>query len=245
MDLSSLEGPPTLDTRFSSFAPTTTSVPHIRLHHVHNPMSPVSPVDSNRWDLPPRPASTSAIPPRNKYPNTGSNGFWQSINPDDYTSNFPHSYQNQPSHGVSHATSQSTATCSSPSASRPPRTHSNSISTPHQLVWLESEQIWILTTRSTPPTPAPHRRPRSSLSPMLNAGPATGRQASQSHSRSMDLFSTDYPEDLEPDDLPPPYEDHFFDRPLGHIMPAVTRVPPQEIPHVRGSRWAAVGRRVS
>jgi hypothetical protein len=79
---------------------------------------------------------------------------------------------------------------------------------------------------------------------MFNSGPAD-RVGALSHSRSMDSYpSADYFGDLESDDLPPPYEHHIFDQPLGPIIPVVTRVRPEEVPH-RGSRWAAIGRRVT
>ncbi|KAI9367020.1 hypothetical protein BJX61DRAFT_364035 [Aspergillus egyptiacus] len=244
MDLSSLEGPPMVDTRFSNPAHTTDVVPHIRFDYVQ---SPVSPLGSGSWDLPQRPASTSAIPSRNKYPSTGSDGFWQSIHPDSNSNNndtrtLPRSHQDPSTPGPSHRTPPSSATRSSPS-SRQPRTHSNSFSTPHQLVWLESEQIWLLTTHtttnSTPSAPTHRQRPDSSLSPMFHAQRPAAR-APLSHSRSMDSYSSD----PEPDDLPPPYEQHMFDQPLGPVLPAVTRVPPGDVPYVRGSRWAAIGRRV-
>ncbi|KAL2866690.1 uncharacterized protein BJX67DRAFT_121588 [Aspergillus lucknowensis] len=244
MDLSSLEGPPTLDSRFSGPAPSTSSVPHIRLDDV---LSPVSPLESRSWDLPPRPASANAISPRSKHPDTRSNGFWQSTNPNNNVTSAPRSNPTQPTHSTSFGASQSQPTTSStltaPSR-RSSRSQSSSISNPHQLVWVESEQIWILTTRTAPPTP-PHQRSQSSLSPTPHAGTAAGRAGPLSHSRSMELFPSGYsPGDPEPEDVPPPYEHHIFDQPLGPILPAVTRVRPEEMPSNRGSRWAAVGRRV-
>ncbi|KAL4880094.1 hypothetical protein BJY04DRAFT_219623 [Aspergillus karnatakaensis] len=234
MDLSSLEGPPILDTRFSNPASGANDIPHIRLEHV---LSPVSPIETRRWDLPPRPASASAIPSRSKYPNTGSNGFWQSINPNENPASFSCSQQSQP---LQPGASQATPTLS-PTPSRSPRTHSNSVSAPHQLVWVESEQIWILTTRTAPSTSAPHQRSHSSHSSMFGSG----RGGALSHSRSMDSYPiTEFWGDPETDDLPPPYEQHVYDQPLGPILPAVTRVRPEDVPH-RGSRWAAIGRRVS
>jgi hypothetical protein len=278
MDLSSLEGPPMLDTRFSSPAPSTHSVPHIRLEDV---TSPVSPLDSSSWDLPPRPASTSAIPPRNKYPNISSNGFWQSMHPEsssasNHITTAPRSH---PAESSSHAASYRPSTASnqnthtstsaafssaisSPQPTRPiTRPHSSSLSTPHQLVWVESEQIWILTTRTTPPstiTPPhhlhPHYRPHSSLAPIPNPSFATGTgigaPSTLSHSRSMEMNPStsirEYWGDInDPEDQPPPYEQHIFDRPLGPILPAVRRVPREEVQQIRGSRWAAIGRRVT
>ncbi|KAL4871750.1 hypothetical protein BDV12DRAFT_163770, partial [Aspergillus spectabilis] len=236
MDLSSLEGPPIADTRFSSPASSANNIPHIRLEH---DLSPVSPMETRRWDLPPRPASASAIPTRSKYSDTGSNGFWQSINPNDNPASYQRHHQYR---SLRPGVNQPTNTLS-PSPSRPPRTHSNSVSAPHQLVWIESEQIWILTAITSMSTPAPHQRPHSSLSPMFSSG-AADRGGALSHSRSMGSYSSaNHFGDLEPDDLPPPYEQHIFDQPLGPILPAVTRVRPEEVPH-HGSRWAAIGRRV-
>ncbi|KAL5001517.1 hypothetical protein BDV10DRAFT_7927 [Aspergillus recurvatus] len=236
MDLSSLEGPPIADTRFSNPGQGAISIPQIRFDTT---LSPVSPLGANGWELPPRPASTSAIPPRSKYSHTTSNGFWQNMQPNVTEQSFrtpPNQSLNSGlSRGVSHLT---TTLAPSPRSSRP---HSNSVSTPHQLVWVESEQIWIVTARITNPTSAPYERPRSALS---SPGPAGG-MASISHSRSMNQYNTsDLLAATDPDDLPPPYEQHVFDQPLGPILPTVTRINPQELPQ-RGSRWAAIGRRVT
>ncbi|KAL4975004.1 hypothetical protein BDW66DRAFT_138308 [Aspergillus desertorum] len=236
MDLSSLEGPPIADTRFSNPAQGAVNIPQIRFDST---LSPVSPLGANSWDLPPRPASTSAIPPRSKYSNTTSNGFTQNTHPNIIERSFrtPPSQSLNPglSRGVSHLT---TPLAPSP---RPSRPYSNSVSTPHQLVWVESEQIWIVTARTTSSPPAPHERPQSSLS---NPGPV-GRMASILRSQSTNQYDlTDLLANTAPDDLPPPYEQHVFDQPLGPILPAVTRVNLEELPQ-RGSRWAAIGRRVT
>ncbi|BCS27411.1 uncharacterized protein APUU_60459A [Aspergillus puulaauensis] len=253
MDLSSLEGPPIRDSRFSSPTPSAASVPHIRLEDT---FSPVSPMNTNTWDLPPRPASTSAIASRSKYPNTGSNGLRPNIHPNEY--NARQNYRTPPnqslhpgvSRGVSHHSGATLSPC------RPPRTHSSSVSSPHQLVWIESEQIWVLTTRTMTPT-QPQRPQYSRSSP--GSGANTGSQfpsrttnsypphpANPYPPQSTNLYppTADFAVDTEPEDLPPPYEQHVFDQPLGPILPAVARVLPEEIPQ-RGSRWAAIGRRVS
>ncbi|PYH37912.1 uncharacterized protein BO87DRAFT_373562 [Aspergillus neoniger CBS 115656] len=57
MDLSSLEGPPIADTRFT-VSPRRANVPSIRLD-TSTPVSPISPLTPH--DLPPRPSSTDAI----------------------------------------------------------------------------------------------------------------------------------------------------------------------------------------
>ncbi|KAL4761586.1 uncharacterized protein BDW70DRAFT_44496 [Aspergillus foveolatus] len=235
MDLSSLEGPPIADTRFSNVTRGAVSIPQIQFDTT---LSPVSPLGPDGWDLPPRPASTSAIPPHNKYSHTTSNSFWQSMHPNVTERNFrtpPNQSMNPgPSRDSSHLT---TTPASSSRSSRP---HSNSVSTPHQLVWLESEQIWIVTAQ-TNTTLAPPERSHSSLSSL---GPSRG-MASISHSQSMNNYnSTDFLADTDPDDVPPPYEQHVFDQPLGPILPAVTRVNHEESPQ-RGSRWTAIGRRVT
>ncbi|KAL3471557.1 hypothetical protein BJX99DRAFT_263141 [Aspergillus californicus] len=253
MDLSSLEGPPMVDTsRFSSRPPRNTnnaSVPRIHLDHVQGPVSPVSPVGRNGWRLPPRPASID-IPYRNsKYPETPSAAFWQSFQPTDNTPSISRQYPSRPSSSGINSRISQPSTLSTPS--RPPRPYSTSVTTPHHLVWVESEQIWILTTRRSPSNSAStsasasHNYPQSSLSPMFHSIPPVNR-APLSHSRSMDQFTShDSWGDMDPDDLPPPYEQHVFDQPLGPILPAVTTVSREEVPRVRGSRWAAVGRRVT
>lgn len=253
MDLSSLEGPPIRDSRFSSPTPSAASVPHIRLEDT---FSPVSPMNTNTWDLPPRPASTSAIASRSKYPNTGSHGLRPNIHPNEY--NARQNYRTPPnqslhpgvSRGVSHHSGATLSPC------RPPRTHSSSVSSPHQLVWIESEQIWVLTTRTTTPTqPQRPQYSRSSPGSGANTGSQFPSRTTNSYPphptnpyppQSMNLYppTADFAVDTEPEDLPPPYEQHVFDQPLGPILPAVARVLPEEIPQ-RGSRWAAIGRRVS
>ncbi|KAL2821121.1 hypothetical protein BJX63DRAFT_427801 [Aspergillus granulosus] len=266
MDLSSLEGPPILNSRFSSPPALRThhAIPHIRLENVQ---SPVSPLESNSWDLPRRPASMSAIPPHNKPSNRASDRFWQSIQPESTSSNHrtgaPRSHRSHSS-GCTTSRRLSTSTSSntharatlappSPQTTRStPRQHSSSISTPHQLVWAESEQIWILTTRTAPPSSlAPqhhhHHRSLSSLAPVPNPTSPTTRLV---HSRSMEIYPSAPMADVwndvhDPNDLPPPYEQHIFDRPLGPIMPAVRRVPQEEVRQARTSRWAAIGRRVT
>ncbi|KAL4771494.1 hypothetical protein BDW60DRAFT_64657 [Aspergillus nidulans var. acristatus] len=235
MDLSSLEGPPIADSRFSNVAQGAVSIPQIQFDTT---LSPVSPLGPDSWDLPPRPASTSAIPPRNKYSHTTSNSFWQSMHPNITERNFRTPPNQSMNPGPSQDNPHLTTTLAS--SSRPSRPHSNSVSTPHQLVWVESEQIWLVAAR-TNTTLAPPLRPHSSLSSL---GPSGG-MASISHSQSMNNYnSTDLLADTDPDDIPPPYEQHVFDQPLGPILPAVTRVNHEESPQ-RGSRWTAIGRRVT
>ncbi|RDW93328.1 uncharacterized protein DSM5745_00650 [Aspergillus mulundensis] len=236
MDLSSLEGPPIADTRFSNPAQSAANIPQIRFDTTFSPVSPLGP---NSWDLPPRPASTSALSPRSKHSNTSSNDFWQSMHPNVTERSFRTPPNQSLNPGSSRGFSRFTTTLTpAPRSSRP---HSNSVSTPHQLVWVESEQIWIVTARTTSHTPALHERPRSSSS---NPGQA-GETASISRSRLMNRYSSaDLLTDTDTDDLPPPYEQHVYDQPIGPILPAVTRVRPEELPQ-RGSRWAAIGRRVT
>ncbi|KAL4790734.1 hypothetical protein BDV19DRAFT_393791 [Aspergillus venezuelensis] len=239
MDLSSLEGPPITDSRFSSPAPSTFNVPHIRLE---NTFSPVSPMESSTYDLPPRPASTSALPPLSKNPNTSSPGFYQTLHPNNTERSFrtPPNQSLNPgiSQRVSHFTASTNTHSPTPRTSRP---YSNSVSTPHQLVWVESEQIWLLTTRSASPPLEPYQRPTSSRS-----NPSSSSWGASSHSQSMGLYpSMDYALDADPTDLPPPYEAHVFDRPLGSSVPSTTRLQPQQPPAPRRSRWDAIGRRVS
>ncbi|KAL4811460.1 hypothetical protein BDV18DRAFT_156048 [Aspergillus unguis] len=224
MDLSSLEGPPITDARFGTPASSAARVPHIRLDTT---FSPVSPLDSNAWALPPRPASTSAISHRSKYNNSPSNGDRQPSTERRFRSPPNQSLNSSVSRGVSHFAT--TTTLSHIPRSRP---HSTSESTPHQLVWVESEQIWILTSRTT--TPTSEQRPRS-------ANAMHGSTRSRNLHPLAGFFGEPEP---EPEDLPPPYEQHIFDQPLGAVQPAVSRLRPQEAPR-RESRWTAIGRRVS
>ncbi|PTU17047.1 hypothetical protein P175DRAFT_0496570 [Aspergillus ochraceoroseus IBT 24754] len=231
MDLSSLEGLPIQDTRFcgsgsGSGSSWNNSTPHIILDHVESPVSPLDPVR----DLPPRPASTDATPRRRKYPGTASNaGIWQS----------------SPSPNPLPASQPSPCAILSSPAPRDTRTHTSSLSTPHQLVWLESEQTWVLTTTTittTTTTTTTATNPPTATTP-TTLYPSQYRTSHRglSHSRSMEVYPS-----TEADDIPPPYEQHIYDQPLGPD-PVVVRAPapPEVAPSAGGSRWAAVARRIN
>ncbi|KAH1487967.1 hypothetical protein KXX57_003346 [Aspergillus fumigatus] len=86
---------------------------------------------------------------------------------------------------------------------------------PRRLTWVESERIWIVTSPSTgSPT-------TSSTWGDVNWSAAAYRPPPLQHSRSMDMTLTHSQAHLPPDDddLPPPYERHYFDRPLPHLQP--------------------------
>ncbi|KAH1291191.1 hypothetical protein KXX16_000926 [Aspergillus fumigatus] len=86
---------------------------------------------------------------------------------------------------------------------------------PRRLTWVESERIWIVTSPSTgSPT-------TSSTWGDVNWSAAAYRPPPLQHSRSMDMTLTHSQAHLPPDDddLPPPYERHYFDRPLPHLPP--------------------------
>ncbi|RHZ65881.1 hypothetical protein CDV55_103475 [Aspergillus turcosus] len=85
---------------------------------------------------------------------------------------------------------------------------------PRRLTWVESERIWVVTSPSTgPPTV-------SSTWGDVNWSAAAYRPPPLQHSQSMDMtLAREAQPEPEPDDLPPPYERHYFDRPLPLLPP--------------------------
>ncbi|CBF74518.1 predicted protein [Aspergillus nidulans FGSC A4] len=182
MDLSSLEGPPIADTRFSNVAQGAVSIPQIQFDTTLSPLL----------------AKHASQHHRTKLPHASKPVHERKTVPKQFT---PHHYP-----GV--------LISIFPSSLKQPRTNT---------------------------TLAPPERSHSSMSSL---GPSRG-MASISHFQPMNNYnSTDLLADTHSDDVPPPYEQHVFDQPLGPILPAVTRVNHEESPQ-RGSRWTAIGRRVT
>ncbi|KAF7125239.1 hypothetical protein CNMCM5793_001417 [Aspergillus hiratsukae] len=85
---------------------------------------------------------------------------------------------------------------------------------PRRLTWIESESIWVVTSPSTGPPTA------SATWGDVNWSAAAYRPPPLQHSRSMDMtLAREAQPEPEPDDLPPPYERHYFDRPLPLLPP--------------------------
>ncbi|KAF7163966.1 hypothetical protein CNMCM5623_008627 [Aspergillus felis] len=206
MDLSTLEGPPIHNPRLADPA-CNISVPQIHLDHAFF----ASP-ETEGFHLMQRPASADAhaLPRRTKYLNpacirhtarpqlrvqAGPAGELDSTARLSSSLNLSHSHRH--SHGHSYRHSNSDLSSFSSARSRP-----------RQLIWVESENIWVVTSPSTSsPT-------SSSTWGDINWSAAAYRPPPLQHSRSMDMtlaYSQSHP---EPDDLPPPYERHYFDRPL-------------------------------
>ncbi|KAF9886927.1 hypothetical protein FE257_010668 [Aspergillus nanangensis] len=267
MDLSSLEGPPIhiRDQRPSVPSWGGSVVPHIQLDT--SVLSPsLSETDCEPdWDrgvsrLPPRPASTDPVLPvprhHHRYSTIETNSF---RSPGDYLDARGSHYAPMNNHAgiaVSSPRPQSShsshpalphhgpppSSHASPSLRRPSiRHHSHSVSSPHQLVWLDTEKIWVLTTPAPVSTPGdwPSRRPlpppimtnmntpaTSNIYPTAHSQPTTlpHTQSMETYFANNDLMSPDY------DDLPPPYGQHMYDQQLASGAGV--------------SRWTAVARRV-
>ncbi|KAL4896618.1 hypothetical protein BDV59DRAFT_198976 [Aspergillus ambiguus] len=253
MDLSSLEGPPIRDSRFTTPS-WGESAPRIQLD-----TSVISPSHSDGgyevdWDrglsgLPPRPASTDnniASPRHHRYsmiessPTRPMRDLAPSIashtppRPRSSHASRPSQYQSTLS-----AAQPPPAPSSSTERRHPTRLQSHSFSSPHQLVWLDEENIWVLvgTDPATTTSRSTSRPGLPRLRTSANDDTATLRIAqphppSLSHARSMETFFANN-EMMSPnyDDLPPPYERHIYDQQLA-VGAGV-------------SRWANVARRVN
>ncbi|KAL5357946.1 hypothetical protein BJX96DRAFT_172995 [Aspergillus floccosus] len=163
MDLSSLEGPPI---RTPSTSACGGPLPHIQLD-----TSVLSPSHSDGeyemdWDravsgLPPRPASTHAFAsPRHRSYQAfdTSRAFDDRLGVGHITpSSSSHISSPRPRSSYAHPSTHTTALPASPSRRRhPTRLQSHSFSSPHQLVWLDAEKIWVVMAPAPagPPTTA-------------------------------------------------------------------------------------------
>ena len=259
MDLSSLEGPPIHDPRFT-ILPCLPNVPRIHLEHrvssqtraertVHRvlPTRPASaeiPFQYGRFHhqdrLTPRrpssnrrshstntPRSTRYIGLNDGYPR----GYY--FHPPIQNRRFPHGY--------------SSSLDIPPNPHLPPQPHPQREA--GQLIWLESEGMWVATGDPSPFSsdprnsyPYPYPYPRSQPPSPTPALPSIQPQPWMDESLD--------------DDLPPSYESHYFDR----VVPVWSREEPEPEPQmpVMGGpaigtattqpdtrRWTAVARRVN
>ncbi|RAH73535.1 uncharacterized protein BO66DRAFT_225284 [Aspergillus aculeatinus CBS 121060] len=249
MDLSSLEGPPIADSRFtvSSESPKEyMTVPRIRLDTglaSTLPQRPASACDSPRPKADYYPYSPqgrqdpsicrrchfrihstgdlSTPSPREASPSTSS---YPALNlpPPPPSSSFAYSPWASRSRSMTDLTLQPTRTTG-------PVCRETSTQQASQLIWLESEELWVL----KPPSPLSSAPYLSPLAPRPIHS-ATGRGG---HPSSPSVFD-DYASDSEYSDQPPPYEHHIYDRPF---VPLPDRA--REDGSSRRSRWSAVARR--
>ncbi|GFF29753.1 hypothetical protein IFM61606_01519 [Aspergillus udagawae] len=254
MDLSTLEGPPIHNPRLADPA-CTMSVPQIHLDHAFF----TSP-ETEGFHLLQRPASADAhaLPRRTRYlspacirhtarPRHGDEaGPAVELNS---TVRSSHSPNNRHSHSHVHSYRHSNSDLSSFSpAQRRPR----------RLTWVESERIWVVTS-------SPAGSPTSSSTwGDVNWSAAAFRPPPLQHSRSMDVTLAHSQALPQPDDLPPPYERHYFDRPLPPLPPGVEMDPSvggsaysqsmslhsgysdsDSHSHAGASRWTEIARRMN
>ncbi|PYH97235.1 hypothetical protein BO71DRAFT_142728 [Aspergillus ellipticus CBS 707.79] len=257
MDLSSLEGPPIADSRFTIPSwPPNMSIPSI---HLDIPTSPVT-----AHDRPPRPRSTDAIsmhkclysytpvePQEDTHlchrcqtlqspPGTTSSHDSQpraSLSP---TLNLPpppppppptSSFTHQPyrSRSVSDLTLHQPA---SPMLSTTTTTVTTTTQTVRTTTTQENRLVWLESEKLWFLKPLPSESP-SHLTPDYETAPSPaqrGRYRATSHSSTF--------RDVEfTGDIPPPYERHIYDRPLPPVPVE------EQSGGFYGSRWGAVARR--
>lgn len=251
MDLSSLEGPPIHNPRLAEPA-CNMSVPQIHLEHTFF----TSP-GSEGLHLLQRPASADAHAlRRTKYLNPAYVRHTarprlrvQAGPPVELDSPARASHSPNYSRNHSHSHSQSYRHSNSDLSS-----FSSAQSRPRRLTWVESESIWVVTSPSTgSPT-------SSSTWGDVNWSAAAYRPPPLQHSRSMDMtlaHSQAHPQQPDDDDLPPPYERHYFDRPLPPLPPGAEMdhsvggsaysqsMSLDSGHHTRASRWTEIARRMN
>lgn len=103
----------------------------------------------------------------------------------------------------------------------------------NQLVWCESQKTWVVLGHSA----AGNTRPALSQSQSAEAfhTSTSSRGLGQGRDRYMD----------GDDDLPPPYEDHFYDRILAVQPMSSTHQYLNQNGRVGISRWGAIARRMN
>ncbi|EAW08146.1 uncharacterized protein ACLA_028710 [Aspergillus clavatus NRRL 1] len=206
MDLSSLEGPPIADPRF------TMSIPQIHLDHALFATPHPEPEPEQRLRasyLPQRPASADALAhPRQKHRHQHRQRNQPHLTLDTNTSRHSYTPTTTYNNAYAYARARAHAHAHAPSSQH---TH-HPARAPRRLTWIESESIWIITSAGASPSSP------SSTWGDVNWAAASRRPPVLTHSRSMDL-SLRQTQAVE--EVPPPYERHYFDRPLGGQMLAV------------------------
>ncbi|GIK02456.1 hypothetical protein Aspvir_006512 [Aspergillus viridinutans] len=252
MDLSTLEGPPIHNPRLANRA-CNMSVPQIHLDHAFF----ISP-ETEGFHLLQRPASADAhaLPRRTKYLNpacirhTARPRLRVDAGP---AVELDSTVRSSPSHNHSHRHSHSHGHSNSDLSS-----FSSTRSRPRRLTWVESESIWVVTSPSAGSPTA------SSTWGDVNWSAAAYRPPPLQHSRSMDMTLAHAQAHPEPDDLPPPYERHYFDRPLPPLPPEAEMDPllggsaysqstgidsghshSHSRSHTGASRWTEIARRMN
>lgn len=265
MDLSSLEGPPIQDSRF------TPDIPRIHLD-IDSPIWPTTPIHpalrNNDNDLSPRPASsgadttttTTTTTPRYHKTTETSSPRPKSEEITSPMSNLLHPVDRRDCWPLENPERR-------PRARSQPRPsinqHSNS---GDRLIWLDQERIWIRLEPGHSSTGTGNGKRTTNDNPVPTTTTTTTtnnnirRTPTLSHSRSADSYLRGPPSmnvdgtgmnmnmDMDvditnDDDLPPPYENHYYD-------PILTPQPARPLTrqnHCRGrvSPWSAVARRMN
>ncbi|KAI9934266.1 hypothetical protein ASPWEDRAFT_170107 [Aspergillus wentii DTO 134E9] len=250
MDLSSLEGPPINDPRFTIPSPSPRrrymNIPRVQLEHVSLAQTPLDRTHhQQRGIIPPRPSSAGSLLPQNKHSSRDR----------------AHHARCNRSNGNLHPTWPCGHHLSPDTVHLHPSEARLQSQRVYQLVWLESERIWAMVEcssssgcpdRSESPSP-PLPRPANSVpaSPVSSAtipsnastttlappptvtSPPRYPLPSLIHTQSMDdrLWEDMLDQGKEG---PPSYENHYYDR----------FVPPMRSA-VRESRWTEIARRIN
>ena len=259
MDLSSLEGPPIQDSRFN--------IPRIHLD-IDSPIWPTTPIHPalRNNDLPQRPASsgvdttTTATPRHHRTETPSPRPKSQEITSP--TSNLLHPVDGRcwPLENLERR----------PRARSQPRPSINQhVNSGDRLIWLDQERIWIriepgysstgtangkrTTNDNSVPTNTTTNNNNNNNNNMRRTPTLSHSRSADSYLRgppSMNVDGTGMNMDMDmdvditnDDDLPPPYENHYYD-------PILTPQPARPLTrqnHCRGrvSPWSAVARRMN
>lgn len=266
MDLSSLEGPPIHDPRFT-IAPANQTAPRIHLdsapaYQINGRRRPSRPASAeiitfqhgryyaqepNR-PLPTR-RSVNVIPPRSRR---------RSHSPcANFSLRHPHP---QPSNSWRFPCSPGPAREASSFTPNPALAHPRGLRNPGHLIWLDDENMWIVSDNSQRVSSSQNVNPNLCPRPQpYNQRHYQQRQQQHQQRSPIDILPPLDPHQwTEDDDLPPSYESHYFDR----VLPVQPLPPPPPPPppfvtepdrpavgnlRVGGdtSRWTAVARRVN
>lgn len=230
MDLSSLEGPPLPDSSFnvrtSVRASRGTEIPRIHLDSTPSASWAQTPCQSSfdYDDYPPRPASSGSTALRRYCRNQDQNAEIYEIRRRSY---------NDESSGLLHPPSSSGYRVSELDLANHPRPQRR-----NTLVWCEAQNTWLALERHAPGNTAP----ALSIPQPQPAEPyhTASRELGQSHNQSRDQY-------VDGDELPPPYEDHYYDRILAAqpMSSSHGQCPYQNRRPGQMSRWGAIARRLN
>lgn len=232
MDLSSLEGPPLPDSSFnvrtSVWSPRGTEIPRIHLDPTPSTSTWPQTPSLNYDDYPPRPASSGS---------TALRRYHRSQDQNAETYQFRRRSYNDESPGLLHPPSSSS---NGYRVSESDLANHAGTQRRNTLVWCEAQKTWLALERHAPGNTAPALSIPQSQSAESYHAASRGLGQSHSQSQNRDRY-------MDGDDLPPPYESHYYDRILAAqpMSSAHGQYPYQNRRPGQVSRWGAVARRMN